>query len=156
MLANMRLQPSKFFLNAAVLFIVLLWTLPTFGLLISSIRDKNLIATSGWWTAVTTTTRADQGRTKGADAQVQQDGKFVISGNLFEGKPDHGIISAFGTKVQRPDEFKVGSTANWDDGRSITVNGDGAYVFSSPTALEAGSDGRRIFFKWSERIERAK
>lgn len=147
MLANMRLQPSKFFLNAAVLFIVLLWTLPTFGLLVSSIRDKNLIATSGWWTALTTTSRSDQGRTKGGDAQIEQNGKFVVSGNLFEGKPDHGIISAFGIKVQKPDEYKIGSTATWDDGRSITVNGDGSYVFTSPIAFEAGSDGQRIFYK---------
>lgn len=36
--------------NGALLFLVLLWTIPTLGLLISSFRDRFEIATSGWWT----------------------------------------------------------------------------------------------------------
>ncbi len=36
--------------NGALLLIVIIWTLPTVGLLISSIRTRNDIDHSGWWT----------------------------------------------------------------------------------------------------------
>ncbi len=36
--------------NGTLLFIVILWTLPTLGLLISSIRTRTDIDNSGWWT----------------------------------------------------------------------------------------------------------
>jgi len=43
---------SKFFVNATLLLICLVWTIPTLGLLISSVRTREDIATSGWWTIV--------------------------------------------------------------------------------------------------------
>ncbi|MFT6452851.1 MAG: alpha-glucoside transport system permease protein, partial [Halocynthiibacter sp.] len=36
--------------NIAVVILVLAWTIPTLGLLISSFRDRDQINTSGWWT----------------------------------------------------------------------------------------------------------
>ncbi len=36
--------------NGALLLICLLWTVPTLGLLVSSFRTRENIATSGWWT----------------------------------------------------------------------------------------------------------
>lgn len=41
---------SDLIVNGALLLLVLLWTIPTFGLLISSFRNRNDILTSGWWT----------------------------------------------------------------------------------------------------------
>ena len=81
---RIKLEPSKFALNLAVLLIVAIWTFPTAGLLVSSLRDKNLIATSGWWTALSTTDRSAQGRMAEPAKQVSKDGKFEISGSLFE------------------------------------------------------------------------
>ena len=34
-----------------VLALVFLWTIPTFGLLVSSVRPENEVKTSGWWEA---------------------------------------------------------------------------------------------------------
>jgi alpha-glucoside transport system permease protein len=39
-------------LRLSVLAICLLWTIPTLGLLVTSIRDPLLIARSGWWTSL--------------------------------------------------------------------------------------------------------
>ena len=37
------------FVNGALLLLVLLWLIPTIGLLISSFRTRFDIQTSGWW-----------------------------------------------------------------------------------------------------------
>jgi alpha-glucoside transport system permease protein len=39
-------------LRLAVIGICALWTLPTMGLLVSSVRNPSLITTSGWWTSL--------------------------------------------------------------------------------------------------------
>ena len=39
-------------LRLSVFFICFLWTLPTLGLLVTSVRDPKNITTSGWWTAL--------------------------------------------------------------------------------------------------------
>ncbi|WP_066039374.1 carbohydrate ABC transporter permease [Herbiconiux solani] len=36
----------------AALIIAIIWTVPTFGLFISSFRDRNAIQTTGWWTTL--------------------------------------------------------------------------------------------------------
>jgi alpha-glucoside transport system permease protein len=37
-------------INGTLAFIVLIWTIPIIGLLVSSFRDRFEIQTSGWWT----------------------------------------------------------------------------------------------------------
>ena len=144
MFERARLEPSRFFTHLAVILLVLLWTLPTAGLFISSIRDKNQIAASGWWTALSTSTRAEKGRLKGAADQVQQDGKFVISGNLFAQGAGQQLKS-FGTKVTNPSENPAGTTVNLDNGVTLLVNADGSYVLTSPQAFTEET-GSRVFF----------
>ncbi len=71
--------------------LVLGWTIPTAGLLISSLRDKDQLIVSGWWTALSASQGAERGRTGTADDQVQRDGQFVIAGSFFEdGQPEGG------------------------------------------------------------------
>jgi alpha-glucoside transport system permease protein len=36
----------------AVLVICFLWTIPTLGLLVTSVRNPDLISDSGWWTSL--------------------------------------------------------------------------------------------------------
>jgi alpha-glucoside transport system permease protein len=40
---------SKWTVNLALLFLVILWTIPTMGIFVSSFRERQDIATTGWW-----------------------------------------------------------------------------------------------------------
>ncbi len=128
MLQRMRLEPSRFALHFAVLVIVALWTFPTAGLLVSSLRDKNQIAASGWWTALTTTERSAQTRTKearpgGAGRQVRHH-RQPVRWQRNRKRHRHRLRNE-----QSPaGEFAAGTTAAYDDGRTLTVNADGAYT----------------------------
>ncbi|WP_373505972.1 carbohydrate ABC transporter permease [Aestuariivirga sp.] len=145
MLDRIRLEPSRFVLHLAVFIIVALWTLPTAGLLVSSLRDKDQIAVSGWWTALSTSEQRSQARTKGKADQVETDGKFVIAGNFFEGAGGHTSLSAWGTIVNKPDANAPGATVEIGEGQTLTVNADGSYVWTNANAFE-DDRGRRIFY----------
>jgi alpha-glucoside transport system permease protein len=43
-------RTSKILVNGTLLLLVLIWSIPTFGLLVSSFRNRFDIQTSGWWT----------------------------------------------------------------------------------------------------------
>ena len=73
-----RIDVGKLMTHLALLFLVILWTFPTAGLLISSLRDKDQLAVSGWWTALSTSTTLGVTRIGTAEAQVEEGGKFVI------------------------------------------------------------------------------
>jgi alpha-glucoside transport system permease protein len=146
MLQTFKLQPSRILVNLAVLVIVTLWTFPTAGILISSIRDKNLISTSGWWTALTTTTRTFQARTGDAAAQKEVNGQYVISGNVFEGNAP-GKVLTYGVNVQKPTQYKPGEIGKWDDGRTLLLNENGDYTYTLFKPLGPDDSGQRIFYK---------
>ncbi len=131
--------------HLAVLFFVILWTLPTLGILVTSLRDKNQIVTSGWWTAAISSSQTAAGRLATAGSQVEENGRFVIRGSLFE-EGASGTVTAFGTRAQAPTEFAAGSTAELRNGTTLLVNADGTYVLSSPTAFE-GDRGQRVYYQ---------
>ena len=54
--------------QALLLLFVIIWIIPTFGLFISSLRDKDLLAISGWWTSLTTTEVNEIYRMSGMEA----------------------------------------------------------------------------------------
>jgi len=142
MIASSR-SPLVFLVHLSVLLLVALWTLPTAGLLISSLRDKDQLAVSGWWTALSTSSQNLSGRAASPEAQVETDGKFVISGNLLDGA--NAKVSAFGFRPLQPAAFEAGVTAVLGDGQTLTVAEDGSYEIVSPTRME-GTRGQRIFF----------
>ncbi len=135
-------SPLTWAVHISALFLVILWLLPTFGLFISSIRDKDQIATSGWWTALTATEQRLIYRAPGADGQEQRDGKFVISGNAIEGGP--GTISAFGISSRAVEAFVIGETAELRDGAKLTVQQNGDFEIIKDEAFEK-KRGQRIF-----------
>lgn len=114
-----------------LLLLVVLWTVPTFGLLISSFRDKDLLSISGWWTALTTQERSESARTGTATDQVERDGVFVISGNAFP-EGSNNRIEAFGLRSADAREFEVGVPTERDDGTTFVLNADGTYEWISP------------------------
>lgn len=136
-------SPLLWVVHLSVLLIVILWTLPTAGLLISSFRDKNQLAVSGWWTALATSTQNVVFRAPPASTQTEKDGKFVVSGNVLEQRG--GVVSAWGTTPNKPSEYQPGTSATLKDGSTLTVQADGAFEIASVTKLE-GERGQRIAF----------
>jgi alpha-glucoside transport system permease protein len=135
---------SRFGVHIAVLIFVAIWTVPTLGILVSSLRDKDQIIASGWWNSFASSSQTEAGRLPAASAQVEKDGKFVIEGNIF-GDGAKRNISAFGVKSAAPTQNPAGSTADLGDGVTLQVNADGTFVLSSPKAFE-GDRGQRVYY----------
>ncbi len=135
---------SRFGVHIAVLIFVAIWTIPTLGILVSSLRDKDQIVASGWWNSFASSSQTEGGRLPGASAQTQKDGKYVIEGNIF-GDGAKRAISAFGVKSSAPTEYKAGAVADLSDGVTLQVNADGSFVLASPKAFE-GDRGQRVYY----------
>ena len=122
---------------------VIIWITPTFGLLISSFRDKDHLAISGWWTSLMTTEANEIHRTKGKDEQIKEDGFFVIRSNLFDNKKEKKI-SSFGITSKRINEFAIGETVILKDKSRVTVYENGDYEWKSEKEFKK-KRGKRIF-----------
>jgi len=70
-----KLSFAKVLNSTGLLVLVLLWILPTVGLLVSSFRDKDQLALTGWWTALSTAERNEFRRTGIPEDQYERDGK---------------------------------------------------------------------------------
>jgi alpha-glucoside transport system permease protein len=135
---------GRFGVHIAVFVFVAIWTIPTLGILVSSLRDKDQIIASGWWSSFSSSTQTEAGRLPPASAQVEKDGKFVIEGNIFGDMPARDI-SAFGIRSAAPTEFPAGTVADLKDGVTLQLNADGSFVLASPKAFE-GDRGQRIYY----------
>jgi alpha-glucoside transport system permease protein len=120
--------------------LVLLWIIPTLGLLVSSFRSGDQIVGSGWWKALfTQEQQMSPIRIEGDE--VEKDGAFVIEGQLFS---TASRVSAWGTSSREPTANAPGDTVDLGDGVALTVQADGAYVLSSPVTTE-GTRLPRVF-----------
>lgn len=127
--------------NIAAALLVLLWTIPTFGLLVSSFRDRDQIAASGWWRAPFASSASSFVRAGAAPDQLQEGDLWVISGTVLE---KGQALSTWGINSREPEAFHPGDTATLKDGQELTVAENGDYRLTSPTAFTE-TRGMRIF-----------
>lgn len=129
--------------HISVALLVALWLFPTLGLLVSSFRTSDQIATSGWWKAGFPSEQNLTLRTGDPDTQVQDGDVFVIEGNLF-GEAGAAEISVFGISSREIGTYNAGDTAELRNGSTVTVLSNGDYRQESAEEL-TGSRGSRIF-----------
>ncbi|EIM74713.1 binding-protein-dependent transport system inner membrane protein [Nitratireductor aquibiodomus RA22] len=128
--------------NISVILLVALWTLPTFGILVSSLRDKDQLAVSGWWTALTSSERNLVARAAPPENATLEGGRYVLTGNVFEG--GSGEVTGFGISSRDPSAFAVGKEAELRGGATLTVEANGDYTIAYAGEPEPGR-GQRIF-----------
>ena len=138
-----RLSLGKLISSVLLLLLVLIWIIPTVGLFVSSLRDKDQLAITGWWTAFSTTEMREFRRTGTKDDQVQQGGDFIITGKFLDesGK----IIQTFSTSFKNLTEYNSGETAKFKDGSLFTLHADGEYQWVSKTPFKH-KRGKRVFY----------
>ncbi|WP_282169572.1 carbohydrate ABC transporter permease [Ruegeria atlantica] len=133
----------RWVVHASVLFLVVLWVVPTLGLLISSFRTADQIATSGWWRSLFPSEQNLTLRSAAPDTQVLKNGLYVIEGNLFD-EGTKATISKWGISSRAIDAFAPGETAELRKGGTITVDAAGNYRMENPDEF-TGSRGSRVF-----------
>ena len=67
-----RVGLPRLIVHISVLFVVLLWLLPTLGILVSSLRDKDQLVVSGWWTAFSSSSQTQASRLADPATQRQE------------------------------------------------------------------------------------
>ena len=139
-----RVRVGRIMAHVALLLLVALWTFPTAGLLISSLRDKDQLAVSGWWTALTTSTTQGVTRIGTASDQLEEAGKFVIRGNVFGTDTNKGLEN-FGLSNAAPAAAVARPTMPMTGGGAITVQKDGSFEWVSDTAF-THTRGPRVFY----------
>jgi alpha-glucoside transport system permease protein len=121
----------------------MLWLFPTVGLLVSSFRTSDQIATSGWWNSMFPSEQNLTLRTTDPEIQALIDGLYVIEGNLF-GTDNDAEVSVWGLSSREIDTYVAGDTGEIKKGGMITVSANGDYRMENPEEF-TGSRGIRVF-----------
>ncbi|KMK67427.1 carbohydrate ABC transporter permease [Puniceibacterium sp. IMCC21224] len=135
--------------NICVVALVLIWLIPTVGLLVSSFRDREQISETGWWASMFP---VEQAFRLSPDPQgVSRDGAlYTFSGNLFvDGK---GSVSGFGITGRDPGAAEPGMTygrlklvVTETDGSTDEENYETAWpADGQPEVPETDEDGRPV------------
>lgn len=120
----------------SVILLVVAWLIPTVGLLVSSFRDRDQISISAWWKAPFPVEQ-NFAMKANADNVTERDGLFVIEGNIFaEAGQDGGTVAAFGGKRTDPNSSKPGETAELTKDRTLMVQENGDYLYTSPAEIK--------------------
>lgn len=138
-----KISVGKVAAQLALLLLVVIWTVPTAGLLISSVRDKSQLTISGWWTALTMSQGSGASTLPTSAEQVAEDGVYVLRGSVFP-EGDNRTIIRFGTSINNPSAADAGETLDMNVGGSITLESDGSFEWVSQTPFE--HDRARLFY----------
>ena len=128
-----------------LLIFVIVWIIPTFGLFVTSFRDKDLLAISGWWTSLITTQVNEIYRTDNMNSQIQQDNIYIIKNNLFDNQKGKKINS-FGITSKNINEFLIEEEATLKDGSVLTVYEDGDYIWKSKNPFKNNINSFSMMF----------
>ncbi|MBB3443006.1 carbohydrate ABC transporter permease [Rhizobium sp. BK379] len=139
-----KIGPARLFVHFCVLVIVIIWLVPTLGIFVSALRDKDQITVSGWWTAFAGSTQTVAARLGTPDQAKQEGDIYVITGNVLADQPGRSV-KAFGVRVQQPSAFEAGQTADLGEGESLVINSDGSYRYMKNVAFSPDERPRRIY-----------
>ena len=134
---------GKLIVNSVLFIIVIIWILPSLGLLVSSLRDKDQLSTSGWWLALRTSNLNEIKRLKDKTHQFELNGTFVIEGRIFD-LSEAKTVKRFGISSKNPAAFEAGESVVLRDGSLLTIFEDGSYKISKISAFEK-KKGQRVF-----------
>ncbi len=138
-------------IHLTVAFLVVLWLIPTVGLLVSSFRDRDQISQSGWWKSAMPVEQAFRARAS-VDTVSEENGTFVLTGNVFD-DPEvvaalgegGGSVASFGDSGRDPGAYPVGELAELEDGETLLVEANGDYRYTA--AEDFGNRGPRLYFE---------
>ena len=118
-------------LNISVVLLVLLWIFPTLGLFVSSFRTGDQITSSGWWASLFPAEQTIQLRVDDPDDfRVESEpGVYLVEGTIFGAEFEPVPIDSWGTSSRALDAYRAGDTADLGDGETLTLNGDGTYIW---------------------------
>ena len=134
-----------FFVRATLILLIVLWTLPTFGLLVSSIRDKDQLLLSGWWSSFETTNKSASNGTLTAEAQEEVDGQWVIRGNIFPEGQSGEILFVSNSSLRLPD-IPVSEYNETRNDYMIEMQSNGDYVMTSPEPFPEDMNAQQISY----------
>jgi alpha-glucoside transport system permease protein len=139
-----KIKAGRIGAHLLLLVFVALWTFPTVGLLISSVRDPDQLAMSGWWTALSPSTLLNAARVSTADKAVQEGGSWVVKGNLLGGANGQ-TLQSFGPTNADLGKYPAGSAAPMPGGGQMVVQANGDYVWSFPEK-PSYAGGPRVYY----------
>ena len=139
-----RQNKAKIATQITVFLMVAIWLLPTLGLFVSSFRDRDQIASSGWWLTPFAVDLNFRVRPS-AEPQVEAQGQFVLEGNVFNEPsllarfPDgNGVVSGFGIRAAEPGAFAPGTVVELRTGGTVVIERNGHFRVESPTEMNRG------------------
>ena len=139
-----KFNPGSVAAQAFLLFLVVVWTLPTLGLFVSSIRDKDQLSISGWWTAFQSTERNIRMRLAGSDEQRLVDGEWLISGNIFAEDASGQNMLEYGLRLKELGKYSAGNEYELDAGTWLRIEANGDYRLRSDQQFTK-QRGQRVF-----------
>ena len=140
-----KVKTGSLLAQALLLLLVVLWTLPTLGLLVSSVRDKDQLSITGWWTAFQSSESSVRLRLAGSDQQNFVDGRWLISGDLLTAASGKQILS-YGLRFDEVERYQPGQLQEVQPGFTLLLQPGGEYEFSSAEQFSR-KRGQRIFVR---------